>query len=101
MEFDCLDVSLLIGFDWDAGNIVKNEKKHDLHYKEIEEIFFNEPLIVAEDYRHSESECRCFALGHTDDKKLLFVVFTTRQKMIRIISARMMNRKERKIYEEA
>jgi uncharacterized DUF497 family protein len=40
------------------------------------------------------------AFGHTDDGRLLVVVFTKRGTLIRIISARDMNRKERKFYEE-
>ena len=43
---------------------------------------------------HSCKEYRCFALGKTDDVKYLFVVFTKRAEKIRVISARMMNKKE-------
>ena len=39
MEFDCLDTESLTGFDWDDGNVYKNEKKHGLNYKIIEEVF--------------------------------------------------------------
>ena len=40
MMFECLDVDALRGFDWDDGNIYKNEEKHGLDYKKIEEVFF-------------------------------------------------------------
>ncbi|BAF72479.1 BrnT family toxin [Sulfurovum sp. NBC37-1] len=99
MYFDCLTIDDVIGFEWDEGNIYKNENKHGLKWQLIEEIFFNEPLLVFEDIRHSQDECRCFALGFTDDKVHLFVVFTKREQKIRVISARKMNKKERKIYE--
>ena len=99
LKFDCLDIKSIIGFDWDEGNIDKNEKKHDLKWQIIEEIFFNKPLLVIEDEKHSANECRCFALGITDEKYQLFVVFTKRQNKIRVISARLMNKKERNIYE--
>jgi uncharacterized DUF497 family protein len=101
MTFECLETEKLTGFDWDEGNLRKNETKHGLFYKEIEEVFFNEPLLVAEDFAHSEKECRCFALGRTDEGKRVMVVFTVRNDKIRVISARPMSRKERKIYEAA
>lgn len=99
MNFDCLNVEKLIGFEWDDGNINKNLYKHGLPHAIIEEIFFNEPLLIVEDFGHSRDECRCFALGKTFEGKYLFVVFTARGDKIRVISARAMNKKERSIYE--
>ncbi len=98
--FDYLDVERLCGFDWDDGNIQKNKLKHGLDYWLIEEIFFNEPLLIYEDKSHSEQECRCYALGKMDDSQYLFVVFTVRQQKIRVISARSQNKKERSYYEK-
>lgn len=98
--FDCLDVERLRGFDWDDGNIQKNKLKHGLDFWLIEEIFFNEPLLIYEDNAHSEQECRCYALGKTDDGQLLFVAFTVRGQNIRVISARAMSKKERNYYEK-
>ena len=89
MEFECLDVEALTGFDWDDGNV----------YKRIEEIFFNEPLIVVEDYVHSLDECRCVAFGQDDKGVKIMVVFTTRDDRIRVISAREMTKKEKTFYE--
>lgn len=101
MEYDCLDIQSIIGFDWDDGNILKNEIKHNLKWQTIEEVFFNEPLIVVEDDKHSnELECRCLALGKIDDGSLVSVFFTKRDNKIRLISARAMSKKERKFYEE-
>ena len=100
MKFDCLVLDDIIGFDWDENNIYKNEKKHGVKWQEIEEVFFNEPLLIYEDIKHSQNECRCYVLGKTDKNKKLFVVFTKRDKKIRVISARLMNKKERRIYEE-
>ena len=99
MEFDCLDLESLIGFDWDDGNIYKNEDKHSINYKIIEEIFFNEPLLVLEDFGHSDEECRCIAFGVDNKKRKIMVVFTTRDHLIRVISAREMSKKEKKFYE--
>ena len=99
MQFECLKLDEVVGFDWDDGNRYKNEKKHGLKWQLIEEVFFNEPLLILEDVKHSKDECRCFALGYTDDQVYLFVVFTKRDHKIRVISARMMNKKERSAYE--
>lgn len=100
MQFNRLEVEKITGFDRDNGNIEKNLKKHGLPHAIIEEIFFNEPLLVVEDFGHSKDECRCLALGRTFDDKYLLVAFTVRADKIRVISARPMSKKERSIYED-
>jgi hypothetical protein len=87
------------GFDWDAGNILKNWEAHRVSASECEQVFFNRPLVAAPDTKHSQVEDRYYALGQTDAGRALFVVFTVRESLIRVISARDMNRKERKEYE--
>ncbi|MFP7755658.1 BrnT family toxin [Thermodesulfobacteriota bacterium B35] len=87
------------GFEWDEGNRDKNWIKHKVSNSESEEVFFNQPLIINFDKKHSETEIRFYALGHTDLKRKLFIVFTIRNNKIRVISARDMSKKERKIYE--
>ena len=87
------------GFDWDEGNVLKNWVKHRVTAAECEQIFFNRPLVVAEDVEHSKAEGRFYALGQTDAGRLLLVVFTVRRNLIRVISARAMTKKERKEYE--
>ncbi len=91
-------VFLAEGFDWDAGNLEKYWFKHEVSPLECEEVFFNQPLVVAQAEKHSQSEERFYALGRSNEDRYLFVAFTMRGKKIRIISARNMNRKERKIY---
>ncbi len=86
------------GFDWDVGNILKNWEAHRVSASECEQIFFNRPLVTAPDVRHSNVEDRYYALGQTDTGRELFVVFTIRGSLIRVISARDMNRKEKKEY---
>lgn len=88
------------GFEWDEENIRKNWESHRVSHLECEEIFFNSPIVFKKDEPHSRSEDRYFVLGRTDTGRLLFVVFTMRGTKIRIISARDMNRKERKVYEK-
>jgi len=87
------------GFEWDGHNAEKNRQKHGVRPSECEEIFFNRPLVVAFDARHSERESRFHTLGKTDSGRMLFVVFTIRGASIRVISAREMSRKEKKAYE--
>lgn len=89
------------GFEWDEGNAYKNREKHRVSLGEAEQVFFNHPLVVEEDVKHSGQEGRLYALGATDGGRRLFVVFTLRGRLIRVISARDMSRTERKIYESS
>lgn len=86
------------GLEWDDGNINKNWLKHKVSPAECEQIFFNRPLVIQGDIKHSKAEKRFYALGRTDSKRTLFIAFTVRNKRIRIISARDMSRKEREVY---
>ena len=86
------------GFEWDDGNLLKNWEKHRVSASECEQVFFNRPLVAGLDEEHSRNEDRFHALGVTDTGRRLFVVFTVRQKRIRVISARDMNLRERKVY---
>jgi len=88
------------GFQWDEGNRNKNLIKHNVEDLECEQVFFNKPLIVIEDPGHSIVEKRFAAFGQTDAGRLLVVVFTKRGELLRVISARDMNLRERKFYEE-
>ncbi|MFM7345421.1 MAG: BrnT family toxin [Tagaea sp.] len=95
-----VDWDRIEGFDWDAGNAGKSERKHGVSRIEAEQVFFNRPLVVADDTRHSDSEPRLHALGRSDAGRLLHVTFTLRRRgsLLRVISARDMNRKERAVY---
>ena len=88
------------GFQWDQGNSNKNLLKHHVEDWEREQAFFNEPLLVLDDPKHSLVERRWAAFGRTDGGRLLVVIFTKRDKLLRVISAREMNRKEILFYEE-
>ena len=88
------------GFDWDEANELKNWVKHSVKKSEAEQVFFNMPLIVSETYSTTDID-RYLALGKTNDGRLLTIIFTVRKKkLIRVISARDMSRKERKAYDE-
>jgi len=98
-----IDLHQIVGFQWDAGNAYKSQDKHGVTQGEAEEIFFNQPLMIAGDEKHSEEERRYLALGITGAKVMLSVVFTLRKKasLIRVVSARPMSKKERAFYEKA
>ncbi|MCU1231485.1 MAG: uncharacterized protein JWO97_4369 [Acidobacteria bacterium] len=94
-----LDPSEWEGCDWDDGNIGKNWPKHRVTDWEIEEIFLNVPIAFGSDVPHSSMEQRYVALGQTNRGRRLFVAFTIRGRLIRPISARDMNARERRSYE--
>lgn len=87
-------------FDWDQGNINKNLITHNVTSQECEEVFFDPSKKILKDILHSGSENRYIILGKNKSGKLLFIVFTLRKNKIRIISARDLNKKERKLYEK-
>ena len=89
-----------VSFEWDKGNIDKNLVKHHVANKEAEEVFESEPKFVIEDKKHLLVEKRFQLWGTTSKKRKLSIIFTLRDKKIRIISARDMNRKERRAYEK-
>jgi uncharacterized DUF497 family protein len=95
-----IDLAGIVGFDWGQGNARKNDK-HGVSPAEAEQVFFNDPLLLLTDDKHSELEPRFHALGRTDTARLLHIAFTLRDRgrRIRVISARDMHRKERAVYE--
>ena len=86
------------GFEWDEANADKNWERHRVSLEEAEDVFFSEPLIVRSDVGHSRREKRYYALGQTGRGRYLFVAFTIRRSLVRVISARDMNRQERDAY---
>jgi uncharacterized DUF497 family protein len=94
-----LDLTTYIGFEWDVGNQSKNDDKHSVSMLECEQVFLNNPLLLYEDLTHSIQEDRYFVLGRTNHDRRIFLVFTLRKNLIRVISARDMSKKERAIYE--
>lgn len=89
-----------VAFEWDDGNVDKNWEKHGVRASECEEVFFNRPLLVLENSSQSDDELRQLALGQTHAGRRLFLVFTVRETRVRVISARDMTRKERRIYDQ-
>ncbi len=82
-----IDVSRKTGFDRDSGNARKSADKHDVSQFEAGQLFFNAPLLLSPDARHSQNETRIHALGKADAGRRLHVTFTLRREgtLIRVI----------------
>ncbi|MFO1050549.1 MAG: BrnT family toxin [Geminicoccaceae bacterium] len=95
-----VDLSLVVGFEWDAGNARKSVDRHGVTQGEAEAMFFLEPLLVVDEPGHSLTEPRFHALGCTPEGRLLQATFTLRGDgtLLRVISVRAMSRRERRIY---
>lgn len=91
----------ITGFQWDDGNSEKNWRRHSVTQVEAEQIFFNWPVLVSRDPKHSGVEVRYFALGRMDAERKLAIVFTLRGSSLRVISARPMSHRERRVYGQA
>lgn len=89
------------GFQWDTGNSEKNWELHRVSRAEAEQIFFNRPILVVADAKHSQRETRLAALGQTNEGRRLVLIFTIRETLIRVISARDPSREERSVYDQA
>jgi uncharacterized DUF497 family protein len=94
------ELEALAGFQWDEGNGPKVRKRHGVSEVECEQVFFNSPLVISPDEKHSKAEQRFCLLGVTDAGRGLFVVFTMRGKLVRVISARDMNQREKRLFEQ-
>ena len=92
------EITKCTGFQWDEANRDENWLRHRVSEAECEQVFFNVPLLVARDEKHSDKELRHYVLGRTNAGRRLFLVLTIRGEWIRVISARDMSRRERKEY---
>ena len=87
-------------FEWDPKKATANVQKHDVTFQEAATVFGDPLAITFEDPDHSTDENRYITFGLSLQKQVIVVSHTERGDRTRIISARLMDRKERKIYEE-
>ena len=87
-------------YEWDPKKAVANVQNHNVTFQEAATVFGDPLAITFEDPDHSKDEKRYITFGLSLRKILLVVSHTERAYRTRIISARLMDRKERKIYEE-
>jgi len=87
-------------FEWDPKKSAANERKHDVTFQEASTVFGDSLAMTFADPDHSNNEQRYLTFGLSKYNRLLVVAHTDRGEKTRIISARLMDRKERRIYEE-
>lgn len=89
----------ILSFEWDTGNVDKNYEKHLISSNVSEEPFTDKNLITYPDTTHSKTENLHNLIGKTEHNDILFITYTLRKDKIRIISARVADKKERMTYE--
>jgi uncharacterized protein len=87
-------------FEWDDAKANANERKHGVTFPEAMTVFGDPISITGYDPRHADDEDRFLTMGTSIDGRLLVVSHTDRGDSIRIISARLASRRERKDYED-
>jgi uncharacterized protein len=87
-------------FEWDTSKAASNLNKHGVSFEEAQTVFDNPLAFIFEDEAHSITEHREIIIGHSHRNRLLLVSFTERPNAIRIITARLVTRKEREDYEQ-
>lgn len=86
-------------FEWDENKNKKNIQKHGIDFNDAKEVFKDEKRVTYEDDRKDYGETRWITIGALFDA-ILSVVYTIRETVIRIISARDASRTERKLYDQ-
>ena len=92
---------MALRFEWSPGKASSNLAKHGVSFDEARTVFEDPHGRITDDPRHSVGEARYVLLGHSERQRLLAVMFTDRAGAIRIISARVATRRERREYEES
>jgi len=88
-----------VDFEWDPKKAAENEYKHDVSFREAATVFHDPLGITVSDPDHSFTELRFLTVGLSERNRVLIVSYTERHRRLRIISARLLTRKERKAYE--
>ena len=87
-------------FEWHHLKAAANRAKHKVAFEEASTVFGDPLGRITDDPRHSEGEERFVLLGESERHRLLVVMFTERDEVIHLISARKATRRERREYEE-
>lgn len=87
-------------FEWNPSKAKKNVYKHGVSFEEAASVFYDALAVTGADPDHSMGEERTITFGVSSSGRLLVVAHSQRGDAIRIISARVTTRHERKIYEE-
>lgn len=87
-------------FEWNPEKALTNLEKHGVSFEEAATAFGDPLSATIGDPDHSQEEDRYILLGETYQGRLVVVVHTDREETVRIISARLATRRERKSYEQ-
>lgn len=87
-------------FEWDAAKAARNLRRHQISFEDASSVFYDPLAATGADPDHSESEEMFVTFGTSSSGQLLLVSHTQRDEAIRIISARIATRPERRIYEK-
>lgn len=88
-------------YEWDAKKAAASLKKHGISFEDAATVFLDAFALTYTDPDHSAEEQREITIGHTMKEQLVFVAHCERRGRLRIISARLASRSERRQYEEA
>ena len=89
-----------MNFEWDEKKATANQRKHGVSFDEAGSVFFDPLAVSGSDPDHSTDETRYITFGLSSLERLIVVSHTYRPRSIRIISARLMTRNERQMYEK-
>jgi uncharacterized DUF497 family protein len=89
-------------FEWDDAKERENRRKHRVSFEEAESVFADEWALLIDDPEHSDDESRFILMGLSARLRVLVVVHAHRETagIIRIISARKADARERDMYNE-
>lgn len=91
---------MAFNLEWDEQKARANLKKHNVSFTEAATVFNDPFCITLEDEAHSTQENRFLTIGYSVVQRLLLIVHTERGNNIRIISARLATKSERRLYEQ-
>ncbi len=86
-------------FEWDIEKNRKNQRKHKISFEDAATIF-HYPTYEVEDVSTNYGEIRYIAIGISNQMKIITVVYTEREERIRLISARLASKPEKRLYYE-
>jgi uncharacterized DUF497 family protein len=87
-------------FEWDPAKDAVNQKKHGINFQEAATLFGDRLAITISDPDHLEDEQRFLTTGTSERGRVMIIAHPDREDRIRIISARPVTARERRIYEE-
>jgi len=87
-------------YEWNGGKATANWRKHRVSFEEASTVFLDPLAMTFADPDHSHEEHREITIGHTKSRRIVFVSHCERGNRVRIISARLATRVERRQYEE-